>query len=399
MREKANALQREIERTAPFEAQAIQTRQEAALLRGRLEMVEAARTEMTRVFESASARALEQSSQQFLRLAQQRFDTLQSEASGSLGTLVQPVRDTLGKLEKQVRDVELKREGAYAALTGQLQALQREASKLATALSSPTARGRWGEVQLRRVIELAGMVEYCDFLEQNNLPNTRLRPDLQVQLPNGRTIVVDSKVPMRAFLEACESNEETTRKTKMVEHARQIREHLKSLATKQYSQQLDNSPEFVVAFLPGEVFLSAALEADPELIEYGAENNVILATPTTLIALLRAVAYGWNQERIAQSAMEIRDLGRKLFDQVGKFADTYDRVGKGLHAAFDAYEKGLGALDTTILRTARRLGESGIVASGEIKDPRSLAQLSLGVDDESGGDSGGSGETAMPRGA
>jgi DNA recombination protein RmuC len=303
------------------------------------------------------------------------------------------MRTTLDRLEKQVRDVEVTRQSAYTALSEQVRSLEREAGRLAGAFSSPSARGHWGEVQLRRVVELAGMVEYCDFLEQTALPNSRMRPDLIVQLPNGRRIVVDAKAPMRAFLEACESTDETTRRAKMLEHARQIRTHLRSLGTKNYSQQLEESPEFVVAFLPGEVFFSAAVMADPELIEYGAENNVILATPTTLIALLRAVAYGWSQERMTRSALEIRDLGRKLFDNVARFAEHYDRMGRGLHTAFDAYEKGLSVLDKTILRTARRLAENG-AGSGEIKDPRSLAQLSLGVDDESGSDAGGSGEAA-----
>jgi DNA recombination protein RmuC len=360
--------------------------------------------QMADAFSALSAKALRDSTGEFLKLAEERFKRLQGEASGDLGArqqaiaeLVQPLRETLQKFEKQVNLVERDRAGAYQSLTTEVRKLEQEARKLSTALSSPTARGRWGEIQLRRVVEIAGMLENCDFSEQASIQgvDSRFRPDLIIRLPNEKQIVVDSKVPLTAYLAACETSDETVRNARLAEHARQIRSHLKSLGTKAYALQLPCSPEFVVAFLPGEIFFSAALQVDPDLLEFGVENNVILATPTTLIALLKAVAHGWNQEKVARGAQEIRKLGAELYDRIGTFAVHYQQVGKSLQSAQAAFEKGRNSMESRLLVTARKFEELGVATStGAI--PEALS-LDFGVDDESGSDTGRGGENAIAR--
>lgn len=385
-------------------------------LKGRLETVESARAEMAQTFRAASAEALRESSTQFLQLAQERFERLKGEAGSDLGRrqqaieqLIKPLRETLDRVDQQVRQVEIDRVGSYSVLTMQVEVLAAEARKLSTALASPTARGRWGEVQLRRVVELAGMIDYCDFAEQSSIPgmDSALRPDLIIQLPNEKQIVVDSKVPLTAYLAACELNDEGARKLKLEEHARQIRGHLKRLGSKNYSAQLRCSPEFVVAFLPGEIFFSAALQVDSELLEYGVQNNVILATPTTLIALLKAVAYGWKQDQVARSAQEIRKLGAQLYERISVFAGHYEAVGKGLRNAVAAYDKGRNSMESRLLATARKFEEFGVASGGAAALPEplpfseslSLETLDFGVDDESRSDAGGSGEAPTARSA
>ena len=362
------------------------------------------RGQMVEAFSALSAQALRDSTGEFLKLAEERFKRLQGEAAGDLGErqqaiseLVQPLRETLCKFEQQVNSVERDRAGAYQSLTTEVRKLEHEARKLSTALSSPTARGRWGEVQLRRVVEISGMLENCDFSEQATIygNDSRLRPDLIIRLPNDKQIVVDSKVPLTAYLAACETNDEGLRRTKLMEHARQIRGHLKSLGTKSYAAQLPCSPEFVVAFLPGEIFFSAALEVDPDLLEFGVENNVILATPTTLIALLKAVAHGWNQEKVARGAQEIRKLGAELYERIGTFAAHYQQVGKSLQNAQTAYDRGRNSMESRLLVTARKFEELG-VATGTGAIPEALS-LDFGVDDEGGSDAGRGGENAVAR--
>jgi len=336
---------------------------------------------------------------EFLKLAEERFKRLQGDAAGDLSELVNPLKDTLQRFEQQVNRVEVDRAGAYQSLTTEVRKLEQEARKLSTALSSPTARGRWGEIQLRRVVEIAGMIENCDFSEQATIQggDSRFRPDLIIRLPNDKQIVVDSKVPLTAYLAACETSDEAVRSAKLAEHARQIRGHLKSLGTKAYANQLPCSPEFVVAFLPGEIFFSAALQADPDLLEYGVENNVILATPTTLIALLKAVAHGWNQEKVARGAQEIRKLGAELYERIATFSSHYQQVGKSLQNAQNAYDKGRQSMESRLLVTARKFEELGVATSaGAI--PEALS-LDFGVDDESGSDAGRGGENAIARGA
>jgi DNA recombination protein RmuC len=262
--------------------------------------------------------------------------------------------------------MEQRRTGAYSELREQVRSLSEaqallrlEAGNLVRALRTPQVRGRWGEVQLKRVVELAGMAEHCDFTEQHSVDTAegRLRPDLVVHLPGGRTVVVDAKAPLSAYLEAAEATDEVRRSALLADHARQVRDHMVALSRKSYWEQLGATPEFVVLFLPGESFFSAALEQDGSLIEMGAERRVVLATPTTLISLLKAVSYGWKQEAVADNAKRISDSGRELHKRVSDMAGHVAKVGKALSASVEAYNSFVGSLESRVLPAARRLRE------------------------------------------
>lgn len=321
-------------------------------------------------FKALSADALQSSSEQFLKLAQENFSRYQVRASGDLekrqqaiSELVAPIRKSLEQVDDKIEKLERAREGAYAGLQEQIRnlletqnRLQSETSNLVFALKTPNVRGRWGELQLERTVEFAGMTEHVDFVQQASTEGEtgRLRPDLLVKLPGGKHIIVDAKAPLDAYLRAVETDDGDERLRLLKDHARQIRDHIKAMGTKAYWRQFDPTPEFVVIFLPGEAFFSAALEQDPDLIQYGSGENVLLATPTTLIALLKAAAYGWRQEAIAEQAREISLLGRELYERLAVQSGHYADVGRSLKRSVESYNKSIRSLETRVMVTARK---------------------------------------------
>jgi len=355
-----------------------------------------AKAQMSEHFKSLSLDILQNNSKTFVDIAKRELENAQSSVASDLDkrqvaidNLVKPVRESLDKLDTKIHDLESARVGAYEKLTEQVRSLAEtqnylhaETGKLVQALRSPIVRGRWGEVQLRRVVELAGMVDHCDFVEQQTLTTDegRLRPDLIVYLPGGKTIVVDSKTALNAYLDALEAKDEGTRIARLEQHAAQVRDHIEKLSRKAYWEQFATTPELVVLFLPGEVFFSAALERDPLLIEFGADRRIILATPTTLIALLRAVAYGWKQEKLAQNALAISQLGQELYKRLSDMGGHFSGLSRSLNACVNAFNKVAGNIESRVFVTARKFHDLGAAADGvEIEPLEHVEQIARDI--------------------
>ena len=339
-------------------------------LKEKLKAVQEGKEQLREAFSALSRDALERNNQSFLQLAESHLSKFQEKAKTELESkeknidqMVKPVKESLQKLDQEMRQLEQSRRSDHVSLKTQVdhliqteQKLQNETANLVKALRAPMVRGRWGELQLKRVVELAGMVNHCDFFEQQSASGESglIRPDLIVHLPGEKKVIIDAKAPLEAYLDANESDNEVIRTEKLKTHAKQVRQHITLLSKKSYWERFGDSPEFVVLFLPSETFFSAALESDPTLIEVGASQNVILATPTTLIGLLRAVAYGWKQEAVSKNTQMISELGAELYKRLSDMTTHFGRVGKSLSQSVEAYNKTLGSLEHRVLVSARK---------------------------------------------
>jgi DNA recombination protein RmuC len=364
---------------------------------------EEARQQMGDSFNALAAEALKHNSGEFLRLASENFKHLQQQSQHELEkkekaveNLVNPIRETLEKTERQIREMEKERQTAYGSLNKHLETmaetqriLQTETRNLVQALRRPEVRGQWGEMTLKRLAELAGMVEHCDFFEQEQVRGAdgeALRPDMIVRMPDNRQIVVDAKTPLDAYLSAMEATSDEERQSALLRHARKVRERVRELAAKSYWKQFSNTPDFVVLFIPGDQFLSAALDIDHKLLEDAMSDKVILATPTSFVALLRAVAYGWRQQALAENAEKIRVVGEELYGRLGTFADYLAKLGRSLDSTVNHYNKAVGSFDARILPGARKFTEMGIHSKKEIEEPSPIEKSArpLQVDEEEG---------------
>jgi DNA recombination protein RmuC len=371
----------------------------------KLELLARAETSMKNAFQALSTDALDKSRAAFLDQAHATFGEFRESAlrdfaakETTFAQLVSPIRESLSKFETHVHDIEQKRTEAYSGMSEQFASfkesqslLRGETEKLVTALRAPSVRGRWGEFQLRRVVEMAGMVQHCDFVEQSTIQgeDSKLRPDLIVHLPGGKTVVVDAKVPLTAYLDAKDARDENSRRELIQLHARHLRKHVGELRDKSYSDQLSSSPDFVVMYVPIESAFADAVQADPSLLDDAVEGNVIPAGPMTLLSLLKGAAYGWRQERIAQSAEQISELGKELYNRISVMAAHLSGVGEALGKATLAYNKAVGSMESRVLVQARRFKDLGAAVGEDIPEietvshaPRQLAIPGLEMDEE-----------------
>jgi DNA recombination protein RmuC len=360
--------------------EALQEEREAA--------VQLANAKLTQAFTDIANRSLQTNSDTSLKLAEQNLGTHQEKAKRELSErekaveeLVKPIRDALQASQKQISELEKSRSEAYGSIRNQLEAMQlsqksltQETQNLVKALRRPEVRGQWGEITLRRLVELAGMVEHCDFVEQVHTANSDqvIRPDMIVNMPDKRQLVVDVKTPLDAYLSAAEAEDDAQRKLGLERHAKNVRAHIRLLSSKAYWKQFDESPEFVILFIPGDQFLSAALAEEPDLIEYALSEQIILATPTSFVALLKAVAYGWRQLALADNAKEIRVLAEDLYGRLGTFVTHMNRVGRQLASSVENYNKAVGSLERKVLPGARKFTELGVHSNKEIEKLESL---------------------------
>jgi len=361
---------------------------QVALEREREQALEMANARLIQSFSELSTRSLRDNSQSFLQLAEQHLNVHSEKAKRELSerekaveNLVKPIREALDAARTQIDALEKSRSEAYGGIRAQLEAmqvnqktLQQETKNLVNALRRPEVRGRWGEITLRRLVELAGMVEHCDFQEQVHTAgeSASIRPDMIVRMPDRRELVVDVKTPLDAYLAAAEAPTDDERQAQLQRHARNVRAHIRLLASKAYWEQFDESPEFVILFIPGDQFLSAALNEQGDLIEYALSNQIILATPTSLVALLKAVAYGWRQMALAENAKEIRVLAEDLHGRLGTFVGHMNRMGRQLASSVDTYNKAVGSLERSVLPGARKFVELGVHEKKEIERLQSL---------------------------
>ena len=343
---------------------------------------------LEQTFVALSHRALQENNQAFLQLAQETLKSFHVQAKGDLEmkekaveNLIKPVREALEKTEQQIRLMEHERKEAYGSLSKHLetmaqtqQLLQGETRNLVQALRRPEVRGQWGELTLKRLAELAGMVEHCDFYEQEHL-NTeegRMRPDMIVRMPGGREIVVDVKTPLDAYLSAVEASDDETRRRNLEHHARKVRERVRELSGKSYWTQFRNAPDFVILFIPGDQFLGAALDMDRSLLEDALKQKVILTTPTSFVALLRAVAYGWRQENLAENAERIRDVGEELYSRLMTFSEHLMKLGRSLNSTVGDYNKAVGSFEAKLLPGARKFSEMGVGGDKALTEPERI---------------------------
>jgi len=364
---------------------------------------EAANAQLTRAFSDLANQSLKSNSETFLQLAEQNLGTQQEKAKRELSerekaveALVKPIRDALDASQKQIAELEKSRSEAYGSIKSQLEemhssqkTLKQETQNLVNALRRPEVRGRWGEITLRRLVELAGMVEHCDFQEQVHTVGEGqiIRPDMVVRMPDRRELVVDVKTPLDAYLEAVEAKDDAQRKLGLERHAKNVHAHIRMLASKAYWDQFEESPEFVILFIPGDQFLSAALNEKPDLIEYALSKQIILATPTSLVALLKAVAYGWRQVSLAENAREIRTLAEDLYGRLSSFVGHMNTMGRQLARSVEHYNKAVGSLERSVLPGARKFVELGVHEKKEMEkletlDPVPRTMIEGGSDDE-----------------